>query len=379
MATGHIHKREGVNGDVSYQIIVEVERNPLTGKRQRTYKTIKGTKKQAEIMLRKMISDLESGNITTPSAMKLGEWLTHWLATYCPNLAVSTRAGYEEKINNYIIPALGHIPLKALKADNVQTFINGMQQSGLSPKTIRNAYNNLNAALKKAVILRMIPYNPCEGTVLPKLVKHQDKVYDNAEIREVLKKAEDTDIYLMVLLLVTTGLRRGELDALKWSHIDFEAKTINICESRTVTKDITVTKAPKSQAGNRTITVGDEVITALEKAREEYYDKKERYGAGFHDLGYVICKKNGEPYRPDSLTQKWLRFVEKNNLQHVRLHGLRHSNATALIQAGVSPKVVQQRLGHADINITLNTYTHVLPSMDKEAAEKIDNMILKAE
>lgn len=379
MATGHIRKRTGKNGEISYQLVVEDERNPLTGKRERHYKTVSGAKKQAEATLRKMISDLESGEISTPSAMRLGDWLKHWLETYCGEIAVSTKASYEEKVNNYVIPALGHIPLKALKTDNVQMFINDLKKKGLSPKTIRNTYNNLNAALKKAVTLRMIPFNPCVGTVLPKLEKFQDNVYDSEEIKKALKAAENSDMYLMLFLLYTVGMRRGELDALKWKHVDFNNKIIHICESRTSTKGGgAVTKSPKTKAGNRRITVGDEVIAVLKKAKEEYDERKLTYGAEFHDHGYIICKNNGEPYRPDSLTQKWLRFLKKNELEHVRLHGLRHSNATALIQAGVSPKVVQQRLGHADINITLNTYTHVLPEMDREAAEKIDDLIIKA-
>ena len=114
-------------------------------------------------------------------------------------------------------------------------------------------------------------------------------------------------------------------------------------------------------------------MNELRKAKEAYDEKaKEPW---FRDLGFVICKEDGTPYRPDSLTQKWERFTERNNLPHIKLHGLRHTNATALIAAGISPKVVQQRLGHADVSITLNTYTHVLPSMDKEAAEKLDNIL----
>lgn len=377
MATGHLRKRTGTNGDTSYQLIVEGERDPMTGKRERHYKTVKGTKKSAEATLRKMIADVESGGIAVASAMKVEDWMEQWLRLYLPNIEATTRASYEEKTRNYIVPVLGKITLKSLKTENIQSWVNGMSAKGLSPKTIRNAFNNLNAALKKACVLRMIPYNPCEGAELPKLKRYQGEVFDTTAIADALEKAKGTDMYLIILLLAMVGLRRGELLALKWKHVDFASKTLRVEENMVLADGAIITKAPKSSAGARTVRVGDEVIVALKEAKADYFRDRTEMGAGFHDNGYIIRKKNGDSYRPDSITQKWERFLEKNGLPHIRLHDLRHSNATALIQAGVSPKVVQQRLGHADINITLNTYTHVLPSMDEEAAATLDDMILK--
>ena len=118
-------------------------------------------------------------------------------------------------------------------------------------------------------------------------------------------------------------------------------------------------------------------ITALSEAKA-VYDDAVLNKPGFKNLGYVLCKENGEPFHPDSITQKWERFITRQQLPQIRLHDLRHSNATALIAAGVSAKVVQHRLGHANVSITLNTYTHVLPSMDEEAAEKLDNALFSS-
>lgn len=377
MATGHLRKRIGTNGAVSYQLTAEADRDPLTGKRERKYKTIKGTKKQAEAELRKMIADLETGNISTPSTIKLSAWMDTWLNTYLPTIEQTTRDGYQEKIDNYIIPTLGHIPLKAIKTNDIQIWINGLIGRKLSPKTIRNAYNNLNAALEKAVVLRMIPYNPCKGTVLPKLQKYQAQVFNTTDIQQALAAADSLSIYLIVLLGATVGLRRGEMAALQWKDINFSASTVSISQNRVHTKNNVVQKAPKSQAGNRTIKVGTDVITALSEAKAAY-DDAVLNKPGFKNLGYVLCKENGEPFHPDSITQKWERFITRQQLPQIRLHDLRHSNATALIAAGVSAKVVQHRLGHANVSITLNTYTHVLPSMDEDAAEKLDNALFSS-
>ena len=374
MATGHLTPpRKNKDGSTSYQIVIELERDPVTGKRTRQYKTVKGSKKQAEAALRKMLADLESGNILNATPMKLGDWMRMWLDNYLPNIEATTRDGYEEKVRNYIIPELGSISLKTLRADHIQIWVNDLHRRGLSPKTIRNAFNNLNAALKRAVILRMLPFNPCEGVVLPKLVKQDAAVYNKSQSRMVLNAAKGTDIYLLVLLGLSVGLRRGELAALQWKNVDFTHSTIKISENRVHASKTVVEKAPKSAAGKRTLRVGSEVMDALKEAKAAY--DKAAQEVGFHDLGYVICKPDGTPYHPDSLTQKWERFTASHNLPHIKLHGMRHTNATSMIQAGVNQKVVSERLGHSDVSTTLRIYTHVLPCMDEDAAEKIDDLL----
>lgn len=373
MATSHIQPRKNKDGTTSYQIVVEMERDPVTGKRIRQYKTIKGNRKQAEAVRHKMLSDCENGNRMNASTMKVGEWMQMWLDSYLPNIEATTRDGYAEKIRNYILPDLGSIPLKLLRNDTVQQWINGLHKRGLSPKTIRNAFNNLNAAMKRAVILRMLPFNPCEGVALPKLIKPTVAVYNQRQIQQVLKAAKGTDIYLLVLLGLSGGFRRGEMAALRWESIDFEKGTVKICDNRVHASKTVVQKAPKTASGNRTVRLGAEVIDELREAKAAY-DAATRE-PGFRNLGYVICKEDGTPYHPDSLTQKWERFTARHNLPHIKLHGMRHTNATALIGAGVSEKVVSERLGHSDVSTTLRTYTHVLPEMDEEAAAKMDSIL----
>jgi len=376
MATGHLRKRLNKKGEVSYQITVESDRDAVTGERNRTYKTIKGTKKQAETEMRKMISEIENGGIVSPSALTVKEWMKTWLNSYKTNIEETTKIGYQEKIDEYINPYIGHIPIKSLQSLVVQNLINDLKNKGLAPKTIRNFYNILNPAMKKAVELRMIPYNPCEGATLPKLVKFKPKVYDKDQIAEVLEKAKGTDMYLIVVLEFSLGIRRGELCALRWSDIDFENKVLTISKNRVNGKNGNVIqKSPKSEAGKRTISFGSNVEDVLKEAKKQYDEAKQTLGRAFQDSDFVIHKGDGQPYHPDSLTQKWSRFLERNGFEVIRLHDARHSHATALVQSGVNVKVVQERLGHSDVTLTLNTYTHVLPSMDREAANVIDSFI----
>jgi integrase len=376
MASGNIVERVRGNGEKKYEITVEGERDLLTGKRNRMYKTV-GSMKEAKAVMRQMIVDMERGIAVRKSPKKISEWLDEWLELYLPNIEETTRIGYKTKIKNYIKPALGDIYLQSLRAEHVQKLVNDMIARGLSPKNIRDTFNNINAAMKKAVVLRMIPYNPCEGVVLPKRKKYKAKVYDLEMIHKLLDIATGTDMYIPILLCVMVGLRRGEMLALRWEHIDFENKVISVKSNMVNGENGYIIKAPKSEAGIRDIQIGDEVINALKRAKTQYLADKIECGALFQDLQFIVRQPDGSPMSPDAMTRKWRRFIVAHNLPDIRLHDLRHSNATALIQAGVNPRVVQQRLGHSNVSITLNTYTHVLPDMDKDAAQKLDDVILK--
>ena len=377
MATGNIVERMTKSGKRRYEITVEGDRDPLTGQRNRVYKRVDCSEKEAKKIMHRMINDMEQNKIVKKNHKTVAEWLDEWIRLYLPNVEETTRVGYKTKLRCYIKPALGDILIGSLRADHVQKMVNDMLAKGLSPKNIRDTFNNINAAMKKAVVLRYIPYNPCEGVVLPKLKKYRAKVYDNQMIHTLLDTAMGTDMYLPVLLGVTVGLRRGEMLALRWDNIDFKTNTIKVRWNMVNGENGIIIKSPKSEAGIRDIKVGDEVMAELKKARTQYMSDMISNSDIFQNLNFVIRQEDGSPLHPDSMTRKWLRFLKDNDLPHIRLHDLRHSNATALIQAGVNPRVVQQRLGHSDVNITLNTYTHVLPEMDVDAAEKLDAIMLK--
>ena len=377
MATGNIRERRRANGEMSYEITVEGERDAFTGQRNRVYKTVRGSKKEANAIMRQMMADMDRGIAIRKCPKKISEWMDEWLELYIPNVEETTRVGYKTKVRNYIKPYLGDIYVQSLRTPHVQRMVNDMIARGLSPKNIRDTYNNINAAMKKALVLRMIPYNPCEGVVLPKLKRYKAKVYNINMIHQVLNVAEGTDMYLPILLCTTAGLRRGELLALRWEDIDFQNNILKVRHNLVRGEKDYIIKEPKSESGIRDIHIGSEVVSYLKKERAKYVTDMMNYGIGFRNYGFVIRQYDGSPLKPDSMSRKWRRFLETNNLPPIRFHDLRHSHATALIQAGVSPKVVQERLGHSDVQITLNTYTHVLPEMDIEAAETLDRIILQ--
>ncbi len=349
MATGSIRERKTKSGEVRYQITVEGERDPLTGKRNRAYKNVKGSLKEAKSVMHRMITEMEQGKIAKRTNKSIAEWMDEWLSQYLPNIEETTRIGYKTKIKCYIKPAIGDILIQSLRAEHVQKMVNDMYERGLSPKNIRDTYSNINAAMKKAVKIRLIPYNPCEGVSLPKIKKYKAEVYPPEMIHNLLDTVMGTDMYLPVLLLVTAGLRRGELLALNWDDIDFKNNILKVRRNMVRGQSGYIIKAPKSEAGVRDIHLSDDVMKELRSAKVKYMTDILLYGAGFQNLGFVIRQEDGSPLCPDSMSRKWRRFLESNNLPKIRLHDLRHSNATALIQAGVNPRVVQQRLGHSDV------------------------------
>lgn len=375
MARGSIRKRHDSKGKLSYQITLDLDRDPVTGKRQRRYKTIYGSMKQAEAELQKMLNSANDDSACLQSSMRLRDWMAIWLRDHCENIETTTLDGYTASTKNHILPALGNIPLNQLNMLHIQRFVNALyaKGNGLSAKTVRNTYVILNKALKKAMIANMIPSNPCYGVDLPKLDPFTPQVYNQAEVRRAIDLSRSyPHICAIIVLGGMLGMRRGEIAGMSWKNVDFENSTVYVVDNRVNTRSGVKEKKPKSKAGERVITAGPEAMELLRYIKHIYDEACQE--PWFHNKGYVLCKDNGDPYAPDSITQLWERFIEKHNLKKIRLHDLRHTNATLMIANGISPAVVSQRLGHSDTSITFKHYVHVLPEMDQEAADTLDRV-----
>ena len=371
-----IRKRTNKEGKITgYQVTVEGVRGPC-GERKRFSKTVP-TMKEAKETERKMLNQLASGSLPKTTPMTVQTWINTWLNVHKPKIEATTRAGYEEKIKNYIIPAMGPVPIANLNQTFIQSWVNSLNDRGLAPRTIKNAFQCLHSSLKKATELRMIPFNPSDHIELPKIEAYNASVLSDSEIQAAIAAAKGTSAFLMVFLCLVVGVRRGELDALKWSHMDLDKGKVYIQDNRVAVKGGALTKAPKSKASKRTITIGPGTCEVLKQAKAEYEAERKAYGPGFYDEGYVLHTKKGKPYSPDSLTQKWRRFHIKHNLKDCRLHDLRHSCATSMIANNIDPKTVQTRLGHSNSRITMDLYVHRTQAMDDHAAEIMDSIVCK--
>lgn len=369
-----IRKRTNKEGKVTgWQVTVEGIRGP-NGERKRFSKTVR-TKQEAKDMELKMLNQLTSGGIQKTTPITVQTWITTWLAVHKPNIEATTRQGYEEKIRNYIVPAMGNYPIANLTQTFIQSWVNDLRKQELAPRTIKNAFQCLHASLKKAAELGMIPNNPSSSIVLPKAEDYDAEILTDKEIQAAIEAAKGTSSFLMVFLCLAVGVRRGELDALKWQHIDLDKGIIHIVDNRVAVKGGTTTKAPKSKSSKRTITIGPNVREVLKTAKAEYEEERKAYGPGFNTEGYVIHLKDGSPYHPDSLSQKWRRFRKKHEIRECRMHDLRHSCATSMVANNVDPKTVQKRLGHSSYKTTMDLYVHRTQAMDDHAAEVMDKVV----
>ena len=380
MVTGNIQKRKRKNG-YAWEITIETPPDPITKKRNRTTKTVKGTKKEAEQVLRKLIAEAEKGYHVTNNKITILEWVQTWLDVYIePNVSPTTLSRYQGMIKRYIDPLLGSMQVQQLTTLAVQSWVNGLKVSPASGKemsaaTIKHTYHVLKGAMDKAVLAGIIPRSPCQGVMLPKGEKKAPVIYDEQQIQQLVKAAKGSEMELPIDMELCLGLRRGELLGLQWGDVDWKKGQIHIIRTRVVVNGKSVVKDPKTATSKRTIDVPTRLMEKLKKHQRTCQMNRLRMGEDYTATDFIIVHPDGKPIYPEYLSQMLTKLQKKYDLPQCRFHDLRHLCASIMLMQGVNVKVAQERLGHKDISTTLNIYSHVLPSSAKEAAEKIGEMI----
>lgn len=209
----------------------------------------------------------------------------------------------------------------------------------------------------------------------PRVEQREISTLDETEVAQLFKAVRGTRLELVVVLAVTTGLRRGELLALRWTDIDLDKQTLSVRQSLEQTRDAVTLKQPKTRRGRRLVALANVTVEALRRHRADQAKRRLLLGAAYKDRSFVLTRVDGRPMNPAETSKDFARLVAKKGLTRVSLHGLRHTHATLLLRANVHPKVVSERLGHATIGITLDTYSHVLPDMQQVAAKRLDSLL----
>lgn len=370
---GHIRKRTNKNG-ITYQVVIDKGINKV-GKRLRDYYTA-ASSKEAKQLLAEKISEFNKGSYIEPSKITVENVCAQWVETYVkPSLAPSTVRGYEVNLIRHIYPYIGNIPVQKLTPLQVQNVYSELKEKGLSPRSIQYVHTTLHEALQYAYKMQMVPRNPVEFVSPPKQVKYKADIYSEEEVIKLLEAAKGTEWEIPMQLAAGLGLRRGEILALKWGDIDFKTDSVHVQRNLVCINKQKLFSTPKTEAGDRVISMPDYLANSLQEHRKK--QALQRFSAGklyqMNDL--VCCKQDGSPYHTGTFSKYFSAFLEEHGLRHIRLHDLRHTNATLMLKYDVPAKVASERLGHANINITLDTYSHVIKEMQTEVADKFEENI----
>jgi integrase len=251
----------------------------------------------------------------------------------------------------------------------------------LSPRTVRYIATIIHRALKDAVKWRRLERNPADAADPPRPSASRSAsmvTWSAEQLRDYLQRTQAANdrYHALWVLLATTGMRRGEALGLRWTDLELDTGVASVVQTVIVVDHHVQLGSPKTAQGTRTVDLDAGTITALKAHRKRQVEERMMVGSGWRDHGLVFCKVDGNPLHPERVSRELARRIERWKLAPLTLHGLRHTWATLALKAGVHPKVVQERLGHANIGITLGTYSHVTAGMQREAAEAVAGLLL---
>lgn len=377
---GHITKRS----DRSWTIVVDTGKDPVTRKRRQLWHTIKGTKRDAQRALNEILVSMEKGVYVKPDKATVGDWLTQWMKSYVvTHTTLRTQESYESIVNKHLIPGLGNIPLFELKPQQLQSYygkklIQGRSngKGGLSARSVLYHHRILSEALRHAVRMGILVRNVAELVDPPRPEKVIMATLSPEEIVKFLDAAQKTSYYVFFSTLLCTGLRRGELLALRWRNLDLEHACLQVVETAFKLGDGRyIIKEPKTPHSRRSVSLPYSLVELLKVYRSDQFENRKQLGVSMIEDDFVFTRLDAQPLTPNAVTLSFRQIIRKAGLKHLRVHDLRHTHASLMLKAGVHPKVVSERLGHATIAITLDTYSHVLPGLQEAAVEKFDQLL----
>jgi len=347
------------------------------GKRKQTNETVKGTKKEAERELRERLAAIENGGYVPKHKETVREFMQRWLETYAAtNVTLRTLQGYRGYVDRYIDSTIGAVHLQTLTARHIQGVYAGMLERGLSNTTVVQLHRIVRQALAHAVKWGILTRNVTDATSPPSIQRKQIKMWDVDTIRRFLgltKGARFGDLYHQA---VFTGLRRSELCGLHWDDVDLIGGKLSVVSTlQRIRGHGLVEGQPKTQKSRRSIALSPQAVDVLHSIRGRQIEQQLEAGPLWQNAGYVFTEPDGRPVIPDQVTQDFARTIRKAGLPHLTFHGLRHAHATLLLTAGVHPKVVSERLGHSNIAITMDIYSHVLPGLQEQAVLALDQRL----
>jgi integrase len=371
---GHTRKR-----GKGWSYVIDLDR--VGGGRRQQWRSGFSTRAEAEKVMRKEIRERETGAFIEPSELSLGNYLNDWLAGVRADLRPTTVKSYEWAVNRHIVPRLGRTRLQDVSASHLNRLFGDLRESGLGTASVQYCYVVLRIALGAALDQELIAKNPALTARRPKdNGRREMRTWAPSELGAFLESVKDDRLYALYLLAGTTGMRRGEILGLAWRNVDLQNCWLTVQQSLVSVGYKLVLSQPKTKQSRRLVALDKTTISALLDHRLRMVAENALLGMpapGGDDL--VFTQPGGEPVHPHALAGYFSSRVKAAGLPYISLHGLRHTWATLALQANIHPKTVSERLGHSNISITLNTYSHAIPALQAEAADKVANLIFDEE
>ncbi len=346
----------------------------LEGRKQ---KAVYGkTRAETAEKLTKAMAVRDGGLVYDAGNLTVGEYLERWLSdSVRDTVRQRTYEGYAHVVERHIAPSLGRVKLKALTPAHVRGLYRERLDAGLSTRTVRYAHTTLNRALSQAVSDGLIPRNPVTSVKAPQPRRIEIRPLDREQVCALFEAVSGHRLAALYTVAVTAGLRQGELLGLRWEDVDLEAGMLQVRRTLSETRSGRIFEAPKSGRG-RQARLTRKATEALRAHRRAQLEERMKLAGLWQDQGLVFPSQVGTALSARNLQRHFKSLLERAGLpKSVRFHDLRHTCATLLLRQGVNPKFVQELLGHADISLTLNVYSHVLPDMGDAAAGAMDDAI----
>lgn len=332
------------------------------------------TEKEALEKRRVVQNELAQGILATGPQQTVKQFLEYWLEdAYKVSVRTSTYRNSCIIVHKHLIPGLGHIKLQKLTAQQVQSFYAKKLKGGTAASRIKNIHGTLHTALEHARRIKLISMNVCSDVEVPRQVKQEKQPLTPEQARFLLQKVREHRLEGLLTLALATGMREGELLGLHWSDVDLDKGTLRVARTLTyINGHGSVESEPKTAKSKRNIVLPQFVVETLRRHRMSQLERRLAAGAAWIDRDLVFPDDDGDFVIAQTLLRRFYKLLQEIGLPRIRFHDLRHSAATLLLSMGVPAKVVQELLGHSTISITMDVYSHVLPSMQKDAMEKMD-------
>lgn len=349
----------------------------VDGKRRR--KSFYGdTRKEVAGALAKALREQQQGIQPTNDRQTVEQYLTHWLETAKQTVRETSIESYERRLRRDVYPHLGRIVLSKLTPQDLADCYTKLLISGLSPSTVQRTHAILHRALKQATRWGLVPRNVADLVDAPRPARHELVPLGQGDLERFLDLARGDRFHALYVLAIMTGLREGELLGLKWADLDLEARELHVRRQVGRTKSGVHFSEPKTAKGRRTVALPDIAIAALKEHRHSQLVARLEVGPDWQNTDLIFPSQHGTPIEKQNLARRSFKpLLAKAGLPATtRFHDLRHAHATLLLSQGVHPKVVQERLGHSTISVTMDVYSHVMPQLQRDAADTLGKLFV---